>query len=139
MVRASVTLLRQSRPAFSAFPSGDASKNGAPKRAGKATAALVAPKMFEVAWGPALSAFSHALERIFRGPRPTALALRGLKMSATIASCLGLDVACLSLVNAASASSWFGGGAGASPPPDAVAAAAWNRARDDDFVFFDPR
>lgn len=103
MVRASVTLLRQSRPAFSAFPSGDASKAGAPKRAGKATAALVAPKMFEVAWGPALSAFSHALERIFRGPRPTALALRGLKMSATIASCLGLDVACLSLVNALAA------------------------------------
>ena len=56
--------------------------------------------MFEVAWGPGFSAFSHALERIFHGPRPTALALRGLKISACFACALELDVAALSLVNA---------------------------------------
>ena len=85
MVRASVTLLRQSRPAFSAFPSGDASKAGAPKRAGKATAALVAPKMFEVAWGPLIGAFSQLLETSSDGA-VVGLCLKGFQSAVRVAA-----------------------------------------------------
>ena len=99
MVRSSVQAIRAgSRPAFAAFRQ-DASTEEfvSPSVENKFAAAA---KMFEVAWGPGLSAFSHALERIFHGPRPTALALRGLKISACLACALELDVAALSLVNA---------------------------------------
>lgn len=114
MVRSSVTLLRQGRPAFSlGFPSTTSTTNspGTSRRqievdgqrqqiATAAAAAAAAPKMFEVAWGPALSAFSHALERLFAGPNPTALALQGLEISACVAAVLDLDVARESVVNA---------------------------------------
>ncbi|KAJ8613377.1 hypothetical protein CTAYLR_002304 [Chrysophaeum taylorii] len=114
MVRSSVSILRQGRPAFSPGFSTTTTtsspppvpipppEEGAPanptQRLG--AAALAAPKMFEVAWGPALSAFSHALERLFAGPNPTALALQGLEISACVAAVLGLDVARESVVNA---------------------------------------
>ena len=99
MVRSSVQAIRQgARPAFAAFRQDSATEEfSKPSPANKVAAAA---KMFEVAWGPGLSAFSHALERIFHGPRPTALALRGLKISACLACALELDVAALSLVNA---------------------------------------
>lgn len=114
MVRSSVTLLRQGRPAFSlGFQSTISTTNspGTSRRqleadghrqqiATAAAAAAAAPKMFEVAWGPALSAFSHALERLFAGPNPTALALQGLEISACVAAVLDLDVARESVVNA---------------------------------------
>ena len=101
MVRASVALLRQGRPAFSAAGSSleetECKPFVAPTREARAAAAS---KMFEVCWGPALSAFSHALERLFYGERPTALALEGLKLSACLASVLQLETARDALVNA---------------------------------------
>lgn len=105
MVRSSVTLLRQGRPAFT--PGFTTSSSPSPSTGGTVAsvnivkaAAAAAPKMFEVAWGPALSAFSHALERLFAGPGPTTLALQGLEISACVAAILGLEVARESVINA---------------------------------------
>jgi len=94
MVRASVTLLRQPRDRV------NSSQQLSVLDAEPAASAAAAAKMFEVAWGPALSAFSHALERLFVGPGPTSFALQGLQISACVAAVLGLDVARESVVNA---------------------------------------
>ncbi|KAJ1448863.1 hypothetical protein M885DRAFT_537575 [Pelagophyceae sp. CCMP2097] len=108
MVRASVSLLRQGRQ-------GAGGERGV--RASAQTDvvnAAAAHKMFEVAWGPALSAFSHALESTHppaKGADPqnggavgantaAAYALDGLKISATVAAALRMDVARDAIVNA---------------------------------------